>query len=542
MTQCQRCTPGTWSDMQEAASEDVCTPCPLGTWSAQEGSPTSTSCRGCPAGTWGSRQGLGSSDECSKCQAGTWTEARGATSDAVCSPCAAGTWSSVPGASSAMTCIACSKGTWSTLLGASDQSNCTQCAEGTWSDRTGAEDASTCTACPAGTFQPALGQASQRVCIWCIPGKFSSGGASVCSACPAGTWSSSAEATTCNACPAGTWTHSAGALDPSDCRPCSGSECGATDLHITAMISGVNWATVSSEDYEALKLGFAREIASVCGVVESSVVDLYGRNSSVAISAAGEVNTFVLHSASCTSGELKAKLSSRTFWESLMQVVGPSWADAFGSMIVSTVSVELQSFVAMASTTQTSTTTSSSASTLPASGSDDDAAASTTTAQQASSSAAKDMNPNAEVDSSAGGEGDKQQNQKQAEGGVPTWVWGIVGGAVVAAVALLWHCISARRQRKEGADIEVGERPFGQQPSAKPGSPERVEGNGAEDAREGDLTLSNMQGPRSLSAPNFLRTTMSDVDEGDLHMWFDGELRTQARPEYDCTKGCTAWC
>jgi len=427
------------------------------------------------------------------------------------------------------------------MLGASHHSNCTSCSAGTWSDVQGADEVGTCNDCPAGTFQPALGQASDGVCIRCTPGKFSSGGAAFCSACPPGTWSSAFTATSCNSCPASTWTRFAGASHAFDCEACT--DCGASDLHIQAQVGGVDWIAVGIDGEEAFKVVFAKKLASECGVPQSAVVDLYGINASVTISA-GELDAFIVQTPSCTASELQMRLASRSFRENFLESLDPLLREPLSGMTISSVSALLQPFVAMAPTTRTSTST---ANTVPSSNSstsststvttiggpstedgavpsEDDSVASTTT----STTVAKDFQPEAKVQ-------DAMQAEK-THSGLPSWFWGLLGGVTVAAMLTLWQV--SRRCRSAGGGPGVQK-----QNNSESGAPvsdhDRAASAGAPFGA--DVPLPNLYIPRSLSGPELGRTNLDDMEEGE---WFARNRANADTPRLglDCTKGCTIWC
>merc|ERR1740121_277346 len=140
-------------------------------------------------------------------------------------------------------------------------------------------------------------------------------GTSACSLCPAGTWSGDFGATACNVCPEGKWTFYAGARRQGDCTPCAGSGC-LRDASARVTIEIINFAlsALSAEEKVELSKAYAREIASTCGVGESSVVDLQGRSASVSVGEDGSISAFVLSMGDGPSAnELAARLYSSYF-------------------------------------------------------------------------------------------------------------------------------------------------------------------------------------------------------------------------------------
>jgi len=435
------------------------------------------------------------------------------------------------GAASKSICISCAPGTWSSELGAASQSSCMKCPAGTWSSRRGAIAQSTCTECKAGTYQPALGQASDKNCMRCGPGKFgASAGASACKACEAGSWNGAFEATSCTACPAGTWTPSTGTVRSSDCHPRSSSE--VTDAHVTIALAGLAFGAACPSAQVSLRAGLARSIASACGVAADAVVDLYGARGSVTVAQGAVVSAFVLGSAGLSTSELQARLSSEAVRREMAELIVKTLQEDSGAVVGSpqagAVSVRLERFTPQASTTVTTSTTGTS--TTVAAGTPAPAGA-------------------ADLAEAAGKDGEDGGSSSTTSGGVPPWVWCILGGAVTGIAVLVAWIVAQRRSPsaeaatgKETAPPAAGGR--NELPMLLGGGDagagrEGVPAKGSEEA--GDLEQQRGQ-RKQLRTPSVLRTTIDNVEEGGL--WDDERPVDPDRmgAEIDCTKGCDVKC
>mmetsp|Transcript_38916 Transcript_38916/g.97772 ORF Transcript_38916/g.97772 Transcript_38916/m.97772 type:complete len:497 (-) Transcript_38916:201-1691(-) len=361
--ECTRCPPGTWSSVTGAVDAGTCVRCPRGTWSSQMGSPTQDSCQGCSPGRWGGADGLAGDSQCTACSPGTWAAEHGATSDEVCTACAPGKWSSQVGSSSAAHCIDCAPGTWNDESGASALQSCKPCGAGTWSAEWGASSKSTCTGCEVGTYQPAVGQANQSVCIRCPPGKYTAvTGESTCAPCPAGSWNDDFEKTECNICPEGKWTHSSGALRAGDCTPCAGGAGCMPDssARITMDFKNFPYAELDEQQLAEIEAAIAEALASACSIDNQSVVDLFGKSTSVTISPDGTVSAFATEVTGASANELAARLYSLSFRgevvNSTLAILGSGVA-RFG---IGAISVKPEAFVPLMPTSTVTTTTVSS--------------------------------------------------------------------------------------------------------------------------------------------------------------------------------------
>eukprot|EP00405_Crypthecodinium_cohnii_P046959 CAMPEP_0206580406 /NCGR_PEP_ID=MMETSP0325_2-20121206/33140_1 /ASSEMBLY_ACC=CAM_ASM_000347 /TAXON_ID=2866 /ORGANISM="Crypthecodinium cohnii, Strain Seligo" /LENGTH=580 /DNA_ID=CAMNT_0054086431 /DNA_START=77 /DNA_END=1819 /DNA_ORIENTATION=+ len=539
-----------------------CTECPAGTWSSEG----SYKCQECQPGQYSSEAG---SSTCRKCPTGTWSDRRGASSISFCELCAPGTHNSLEGSTSVDSCIKCPKGSFSEHAGAEE---CDRCPPGTYGDSEQADSKDMCVACPAGTAQKFPGQSRKEVCYPCGPGTYSDEAASRCRACPSGTWNAELNAAQCQACPSGKWTRQPQATSPDQCQSCFGGQewCGSNEVEVQGEVNGVDFESLDSRGLAAFKRGVAEGISEICEIPLATVVAPSGENSTVKLtvspSGAGDIEAYVVESVRCTFQDLAHKMTTPKFRTELQKSVGPTLAPIFDNMAVTVRSVTQTNFELPKTTTtaRTSTSTSSSSSTTAAPTTTTAAATTTSTAAAAAAaggaSGAKDQT---NTGSSSGGSflstskipslttskadglnkdspvaGSINANVEDGSsegGGLPSWFWGILGGIIVAILVLLWHILAARRRLKKGEKEKENEN------EQAPGMPADGSAATVPDGKDTER-FANLQGPRSLSAPEFLRTTMDDVEESGMHMWFDGEVAEGPRSAYDCTKGCTVWC
>merc|ERR1719336_3462025 len=106
---------------------------------------------------------------------------------------------------------------------------------------------------------------------------------------------------------------------------------------VTIEIINLALSALSAEERMELSKACATEIASTCGVEESSVVDLQGRSSSVSIGEDGSISAFVLSIGDGPSAnELAARLYSSYFrlvLESITMSVGGEVNSAGSSQV-----------------------------------------------------------------------------------------------------------------------------------------------------------------------------------------------------------------
>lgn len=186
---CDDCPPGTFSELQQAAT---CQLCPRGHYNSE---PTQSSCLPCQAGS-SSEQGSISPSNCTLCPSGTFSGQPGQD----CTVCIPGTFTNQPGQTS---CDLCPSGTFSTA------GVCIECPPGQYNGLSGQ---AACSNCPLGTFSSATGATSISTCEPCPPGNSSPVGSGICIPCPIGSYKDQAGGP-CLECPFGQTTVTEGSTE-----------------------------------------------------------------------------------------------------------------------------------------------------------------------------------------------------------------------------------------------------------------------------------------------------------------------------------------
>jgi len=413
---CAMCPAGSFSSMQGATSSDTCTRCPGGRYSSQLAATAPASCTPCSAGHWSSLSGASSPFACSLCPAGTWGAQEGASAKSNCTLCPAGKWSGLRGQQFASSCLDCPAGRWSAQEGGSAAAVCIPCAAGKWSSTPGAKDPFACTDCPAGKAQPKPGTPNAGKCLRCPVGYFSSSpGSTECDRCQRGSWTNASASHWCHACPAGRWTRVDGAVFPQRCATCAGGlRClGGSTAHVEVQFPGFNFSGSLRSNKTAMS-AFAARIAAACRVSYQAVVDLYGRNGSVALGEAGRVEAYIVVPTNSSVNAMVDRLYTALFQERMQELA----ASMFG-VLPRTFKVSVQPKVleplqlpTVTSTTATTTWTTTTA---------------TTTA----------------VASVAGAEG-VAEAPAAGRKGLPWWTW-LVASVFIVGVAIITYLLLSRK-------------------------------------------------------------------------------------------------
>jgi len=306
-------------------------------------------------------------------------------------------------------------------------------------------------------------------------------------------------------------------------------------MRITMQLHGFDWSALSTSTAEALRTAFAFNIASTCGVGDSSIVDVYGSEASVTLDSNGELIAFVLADTGYTATELQSILSSVSFRKLMADAVVATLRSSLGSLAGSITFggavVASEHFEALLSTSRESTGGSPAAF----------ATSATTTSTTMGISSAAASSPAVTSASAA---------EKHTLFGVPAWVWFAVATVLFAGFFLGVHrvyVIMTRRQPKDTHDEESGAPPHSPQPTSQHGLPVLLGSGSAQGANDKDCaeaasTASGDQTHGSLRASDFLRTTLNNVEEGDLWDYRERPEHDCMKTDYDCTKGCNVSC
>jgi hypothetical protein len=193
-------------------------------------------------------------------------------------------------------------------------------------------------------------------------------------------------------------------------------------------------AEVPAEARSDLCTAYAKDIASTCGVDESSVVDLEGKKAAVSISEDSSISAFVLGISGSSANELAARLYSPSFRGLLVNstlVSTGTHADA-GTREISVGAVDLQpeQFVPQVPTTTHTSTMS-------------------TTATSTSSATSNGMSTSVGSPSHHEGMGGADEQKKQTG---PAWWWFVAGAAAVGGAAAAACAVAVQRKRQTGAN------------------------------------------------------------------------------------------
>jgi len=198
------------------------------------------------------------------------------------------------------------------------------------------------------------------------------------------------------------------------------------------------FSMLSTEELLDVNSAYAKDIASACGVAESSVVDLQGNKATVTIAGDGSINAFVLKLSGSSANDLAAKLYSSTFQSALVNstlaVVGGAAGASVRPMLIGAVTFQPEKFVPLLPTTtrtKTSTATSTATSTSSITG-----AETSTTSIMAEQAIGAD---------SAG------KKDQPADSG-PAWWWFAVGAAV-AGGAVAACALATQKRRHKSLDV-----------------------------------------------------------------------------------------
>lgn len=209
---------------------------------------------------------------------------------------------------------------------------------------------------------------------------------------------------------------------------------------ITVKAANLALSALPAEELLDLRSSYAKDIASTCGVVESSVVDLQGHEATVTIAEDGSISAFVLDLSGSSANELAAKLYSTTFRSSLanstLAFTGGASEASMRPMFMGAVTFQPEKFVPLLPTmTRTSTITSTATST----------ATSTSSVTGTATSTSAGISPPAGADSV-----DKPQDQPAGSG--PAWWWFVVGSAV-AGGAVAACALATQKRRQKSVDV-----------------------------------------------------------------------------------------
>jgi len=114
-----------------------------------------------------------------------------------------------------------------------------------------------------------------------------------------------------------------------------------------------------------VEAAFAEEIASACDVNNKSVVDLFGKATSVTISPDGKVSAFVKEVTGHSANELAARLYSSSFREELVNSTLTIFGSREESFNVGAIAVKPEAFTPLVPTSTATTTTLLSTTTIP---------------------------------------------------------------------------------------------------------------------------------------------------------------------------------
>jgi hypothetical protein len=115
---------------------------------------------------------------------------------------------------------------------------------------------------------------------------------------------------------------------------------------------------LSSEQLRDVKASLAEEIASVCSIGNGSVVDLYGKDTSVSIEPDGTVSAFVIEVAGLSANELALKLYTTAFRAALVNSTLAVLGANRQSLSAGAISFRPDAFVPLVPTTTTTSTSS----------------------------------------------------------------------------------------------------------------------------------------------------------------------------------------
>ena len=222
---CTACSPGKYTDILGATSEEECIACPAGKYLGSSGNDEVRDCIECVAGKYSTARGATSSSTCQDCVAGKFSETAGNDVEWDCRECAAGKYSTVVGASDPMTCQTCPSGKYNLYQAAESIRECVDCEYGKFSGVVGA-GYYPCRECVAGTHSTVAGANSSLACVACPAGKYLQGimvyietesgvsGSGSGSGAPA-------DPDPCVSCEAGKYSETASNDEEWDCRKCS---------------------------------------------------------------------------------------------------------------------------------------------------------------------------------------------------------------------------------------------------------------------------------------------------------------------------------
>lgn len=223
-----------------------------------------------------------------------------------------------------------------------------------------------------------------------------------------------------------------------DCTPCVGTGClKDSSARVDIVIHNLEFSALTQEEQAGLRRAYAQDIASSCGIDNSSVVDLLGQEASVTIGSDGSVSAFVVAVRTSSANALALRLYSQTFRNSIgnstMAVVssvplGAPLVPPSRQVSVGAVSLQPEVFVPVVPTTATTTLATTSTST------------STIAATQTSSSAAAGASASADEDVA----------MQEDVGSSPSWWWFLIGAAISGGAVLA--CVMATKKRKTSAE------------------------------------------------------------------------------------------
>jgi len=202
---------------------------------------------------------------------------------------------------------------------------------------------------------------------------------------------------------------------------------------VTVEMVNLRLVEVPAEARSDLCTAYAKDIASTCGVDESSVVDLEGKKAAVSISEDGSISAFVLGISGYSANQLAARLYSPSFRgllvKSTLVSVGAHADAGTREISVGAVALQPEQFVPQVpTTTRTSTSTTA-----------------TSTSRAASTGVSAGVSSPSPDEGSAGAE-----EQKQQAG--PAWWWFFAGAAVVGGAAAAACALAVQKTRQKGVD------------------------------------------------------------------------------------------